>query len=386
MEHEVFVPFSAETVRQALADPARVARCVPGLQRDAVGAADAPGTLTGRMRIRAGSSTITYRGTLRVEPRSGGELAVEGEGAEARGDGSAKLALTVRLRAADGGTALVCAGTVLSEGRLAEVDARSAATAGRRLLDRFAGALAADLEAKPTGREPAAPGIPAPETGTDDRDTGRDDRDTGRDEAVIGRPDDNEPAIPGIPSPEQAPDASPAPGEPSGAAAPGKDVPGKDVPQERRSQDDGGEGTAPGQGKDGKDGKGGKADRAGKRDTGKNGAGEDADAEPDAPAASEPAASPSVFDTEVPPPSLDPLADEVSELIDEPPAEAAHARRTMIGRSAEEVDHAPPRGRYAPLPAPQPASPGDTLRWAAPAAAALIASAVVISRIVRRRR
>lgn len=68
------------------------------------------------------------------------------------------------------------------------------------------------------------------------------------------------------------------------------------------------------------------------------------------------------------------------------PAEAAHARRTMIGRSAEEVDHAPPRGRYAPEPAPDAASAAATLRWAAPAAAALLASAVVVGRVLRRRR
>ena len=69
-----------------------------------------------------------------------------------------------------------------------------------------------------------------------------------------------------------------------------------------------------------------------------------------------------------------------------PPAEAAHARRTMIGRSAEEVDHAPPRGRYAPVPAPDASSAAATLRWAAPAAAALLASAVVVGRVLRRRR
>ncbi|MYS10596.1 carbon monoxide dehydrogenase, partial [Streptomyces sp. SID6041] len=70
----------------------------------------------------------------------------------------------------------------------------------------------------------------------------------------------------------------------------------------------------------------------------------------------------------------------------QPAAEAAHARRTMIGRSAEEVDHAPPRGRYAPVPAPQASSAGATLRWVAPAAALALASAVVVGRALRRRR
>lgn len=100
----------------------------------------------------------------------------------------------------------------------------------------------------------------------------------------------------------------------------------------------------------------------------------------------------SVFDAPVPPPSLDPLLAE--ELADtpiefpapQPAAEAAHARRTMIGRSAEEVDHAPPRGRYAPVPAPESTSAGATLRWIAPAAALALASAVVVGRALRRRR
>ncbi|KKD03985.1 hypothetical protein TN53_32360, partial [Streptomyces sp. WM6386] len=67
------------------------------------------------------------------------------------------------------------------------------------------------------------------------------------------------------------------------------------------------------------------------------------------------------------------------------PAEAAHARRTMIGRSAEEVDHAPPRGRYAPVPAPQASAPHSVLRWAAPAAALVVASAIVVGRALRKR-
>jgi hypothetical protein len=58
----------------------------------------------------------------------------------------------------------------------------------------------------------------------------------------------------------------------------------------------------------------------------------------------------------------------------------------MIGRSAEEVDHAPPRGRYAPVPAPQSVTGGSPLRWAAPAAALALASAIVVSRALRKRR
>ncbi|OSC70789.1 carbon monoxide dehydrogenase, partial [Streptomyces sp. BF-3] len=94
----------------------------------------------------------------------------------------------------------------------------------------------------------------------------------------------------------------------------------------------------------------------------------------------------SVFDSPVPPPSLDPVAGVEFTVPDEPPAEAAHARRTMIGRSAEEVDHAPPRGRYAPVPSPEAGGASTALRWVAPAAALALASAVVLGRALRRRR
>ncbi|GAA3013831.1 hypothetical protein Sfulv_28180 [Streptomyces fulvorobeus] len=92
------------------------------------------------------------------------------------------------------------------------------------------------------------------------------------------------------------------------------------------------------------------------------------------------------YDAPVPPSSLDPLAEVEFTVPDGPPAEAAHARRTMIGRSTEEVDHAPPRGRYAPVPAPDAAGPATTLRWIAPAAALALVSAVVVGRALRRRR
>jgi carbon monoxide dehydrogenase subunit G len=133
---------------------------------------------------------------------------------------------------------------------------------------------------------------------------------------------------------------------------------------------------------------------------GEPGAGADAEPGPGAEAEAgrgpESAAS-SVFEREVPPPSSDPYAEDDLGSEDvvasggfadegEPPTEAAHARRTMIGRSAEEVDHAPPRGRYAPVPAPESVVTGPALRWAAPAAALAVASAVLVARALRKRR
>ncbi|MET8407891.1 SRPBCC domain-containing protein [Streptomyces sp. NPDC005195] len=291
MEHEVFVPVLAERLREALADPARVARAVPGLQQDA---GTAP--VSGRLRVRVGGHTITYRGAVRVVAQDDGAYAVEGDGAEARGTGTVKLALTLRLAPAEGGTTLVVTGTATADGRLAELAPATVAAAATRLLNRFAENLAAGTE----------------------------------DASAAG-------------------DGSGSEGEAGAGDGAGLEA----------EVEDGSERGSGGESEDGGD------------------------------------VTHSVFDAEVPPPSLDPLAGDDQEPAPTGPgpvgredslAEAAHARRTMIGRSAEEVDHAPPRGRYAPVPAPEADGGRAVLRWAAPAAAVVVASAIVVTRALRKRR
>ncbi|MEU4150797.1 SRPBCC domain-containing protein [Streptomyces sp. NPDC026659] len=279
MEHQVFVPVPADRLREALADPVRVARAVPGLQQDAT--AD---PLTGRLKLRVGGYSVTYRGTAGVTRHEDGSYTIKGEATESRGTGSAEFTVTVRLaEAADGTTAdLTATATTTTGARTAELPADQLTSAAARLLTRFLEGLAEEP------RESSAP--PPPE------------------------------------APEQPEESGP----------------------------------------------------------------EEAAAD----------AHTSVFDTEVPPSSLTPDPEDTptgftapaeppagpAEPPAGPPAEAAHARRTMIGRSAEEVDHAPPRGRYAPVPAPQTVAAGSTLRWAAPAAAFALASAIVVTRALRKRR
>jgi carbon monoxide dehydrogenase subunit G len=297
MVHEVYVPFSASVVRSALADPELVARCLPGLQP---GPEDA--LREARLRVRVGGSTITYRGEL-VVAEAGEGFGVRAEGAESRGAGAVRLALTVVPRpdpeGDDSATTLVFSGTVEATGRLAAIEPAQREAAALRLLDRFAEALTAEL---------AHDARPLPPAGG------------------IGEPDDNEPAIPGIPAPESAPE--PLEGELlepeplDGAALDGAALDDAELEEEALAQE-----------------------------------------------------------------FAEGLAGDLARAGAPPEPEADVARRTMIGRSAEEVDHAPPRGRYAPTPAPGrvPAA-AATLRWAAPIAAIAIASAVVAGRRILRRR
>ncbi|MFI8204912.1 SRPBCC domain-containing protein [Streptomyces sp. NPDC085937] len=332
MEHEVFVPVEAERLREVLDDPARVARAVPGLQHDA--GAD---PVAGRLKVRVGGSSITYRGSVRVTPEDDGAYAVEGEAAEARGSGSVRLALRLRPRAVDAGTALVVTGTATAGGRITQVPPEAVASAVTRLLDRFGenlGAIAAE-EAGAGPRPPAespeqlSAGDFEPQATTDFETT----------------PDAEDPA----PPPEQP--------KPTGTSGPGSASDGTSEPAPESEEPPASEPpSAPG-------------------------------AEPEAGPSDEPppqyGAGSGPEPVGLPPGFGDgPFGDDED---DDSPAEAAHARRTMIGRSAEEVDHAPPRGRYAPVPAPQTVASPTPLRWAAPAAALAVASAVVAIRALRRR-
>ncbi|MFE7588319.1 hypothetical protein ACFU6K_02885 [Kitasatospora sp. NPDC057512] len=158
MEHEVVVPMSAELVRQALQDPALLARSVPGLSTEpaAVGSGAAE-EIGGRLKLRIGGSTITYKGVLSLIEGREGVLTVFAEGEEARGSGEATA--TVRVSVVDGaedGTAAIrFTGDLSATGRLTEFDEETLDATGRRLLDRFAAALVAPEGEQPQDQEGA---------------------------------------------------------------------------------------------------------------------------------------------------------------------------------------------------------------------------------------
>ncbi|MFD5895869.1 SRPBCC domain-containing protein [Streptomyces sp. NPDC060366] len=405
MEHEVFIPVPAETLREALRDHARVARCVPGLQQDADESAR---PLSGRLKVRVGGHTITYRGALTLTERAGAFTA-KGEGAEVRGTGSAKLNVRIRLRETAGGTTVAFTATSTSEGRLSEMAPATSEATARRLLDRFTTALGASGGVGEDGSAAGAAdagGAAADAAGAGGLAVGAaDEAGSERDVTASGATSGAEPGAAGAADSE-------SPGVDAGAGGAAADEAGSD---RDAAKPDAAAGAAAGQDGD--------VTASGAAESGDNGPDDDdsvaqtpddsdsdADADADADGGesdaddedSDIAASgedpdvpdPGDFDAPVPPSALDASVEfgvtasgEGDFLVPlDPPAEAAHARRTMIGRSAEEVDHAPPRGRYAPERAPDAGGAGAALRWVAPAAALAIAGAVVVGRALRRRR
>ncbi|WP_104817170.1 SRPBCC domain-containing protein [Kitasatospora sp. MMS16-BH015] len=307
MEHEVVVPLSAEVVLKALREPELLARCVPGLSTDAVDGQE----LTGRLRLRLGSSTITYRGTLSLIEGREGVLTVLAEGQEARGEGEVTATLRIAAEAADPeGAVLRFTGDLSATGRLAEYEETALATAGRRLLDRFVSALAVE-----TGEvEPPSATVLYLE-----------------DHAGFGGDLDDD--LSDLIAFSDGPGEPGDPGESEAAAA------------------------------------------------------------------------------AVEPPALPEPAEELPYVFQAVPAAAeaggeGPVRRSIVGRSAEEVDHAPPRGRYAPAPPARSARARAATRWVGPetvpahqgplggvpampwvigGGVALLGGAVVLVRALRRR-
>ncbi|WP_037676844.1 SRPBCC family protein [Streptomyces griseus] len=168
MKHEVFVPVSAERLRVALADPAQVARAVPGLQQDA-----GSEPVAGRLKLRVGGHAITYRGAVRVTDREDGSYVVEGEATEVRGHGTVKFTLTLTLTETDGASTLTFTASASSTGRITEQPREAVTSALTRLLDRFAENLGA-AEAQAGEGEDAEDAVPAagePEVAPDADDT-----------------------------------------------------------------------------------------------------------------------------------------------------------------------------------------------------------------------
>ncbi|MFD5184764.1 hypothetical protein ACFWMQ_19570 [Streptomyces sp. NPDC058372] len=350
MEHEVFVPVSAEALRAALRAPATAVRGVPGLQLDPapgggagaegprpegagqpLGAARAEGpsaeapadgagagsALSGRLRLRLAGRTITYRGALRLTTAADGTYTFHAEGGEVRGTGQGQATVRLRLTPAEGGTLVALDTRARVDGRGARLDEAAVERGMRALLTQAVEALAAYAE-QPGGQPgsgPAGEGGSGGAAALQEAPAGESPASGGHgDHGEVGADEAAEPA----------------------AAAPGTDE-DEITPEELAAAIHSRDGA------------------------------EDEDE----------------FDEDEV--DLDEEVEEIIEVPDIEPAEAAHARRTMIGRSAEEVDHAPPRGRYAPVPVPASSTTSATLRWAAPAAALVVASAVVVGRALRRR-
>lgn len=159
MEHEVLVPLAPQAVRRSLRRPELLARCLPGFVPAEEADPDG-GVLAGRLKLRVGNSSITYRGTLRAVPGTGSPAGSDAdadpvlftvEAEQAVGEGDAAGTVKVTVLPLDGGegderSRILFDCALTGKGRIEELDPAALELAGRRLLDRFCATFVVELD------------------------------------------------------------------------------------------------------------------------------------------------------------------------------------------------------------------------------------------------
>ncbi|MBB5074992.1 SRPBCC family protein [Nonomuraea endophytica] len=154
-EHEFTVPVPVEQAWAVLLDVERVAPCLPGAALDIVEGDE----FTGRMKVKVGPITVTYRGAARFEDvdKDAHTLTIKASGKEARGSGTASATVVAKLTPAGPSSAVSVETTFNVTGRPAQFGKGVMAEVGAKLIDRFAANLA-ELLAESGTEAAAVPG------------------------------------------------------------------------------------------------------------------------------------------------------------------------------------------------------------------------------------
>jgi carbon monoxide dehydrogenase subunit G len=211
-EFEVAAP--PERVYTFLLDVNRIVTCMPGAELAEV--VD-PDTFNGRVKIKVGPITVSYKGTARISERDpeAHRATLQAEGRETTGPGSARATAVMTVEPAEAGSRVRLATDFNVAGRVANFGRGVMEDVSRRLVSQMAECIKGNLEAaeaqepaaaaqESEAQEPAAaapesaPAAPATPTGSP---------------AAAG---EESPAAPG---PVSAPSPQPAPAAPTRPAA-----------------------------------------------------------------------------------------------------------------------------------------------------------------------
>ncbi|HEY3681507.1 MAG TPA: SRPBCC family protein [Streptosporangiaceae bacterium] len=151
LEHEFTIPVPVDRAWPVLLDVERVAPCMPGASLDSVDG-DA---FTGRLKVKVGPITVTYKGDARITKKDADEHAVtmEASGKEARGTGTAAATVDAQLHAEGDNTRVTVRTNFNVTGKPAQFGRGVMSDVGGKLIDKFAERLEAQLSG---GDDPAA--------------------------------------------------------------------------------------------------------------------------------------------------------------------------------------------------------------------------------------
>jgi len=154
-DHSFTVPVPPEQAWDVLLDVQTIAPCMPGASVDEVDG----DVVNGRMRIKVGPVSLTYRGTAKFTERNPDTrtLALEASGKETRGAGTASADVLATLVPDPAGTLVNIHTAMNVTGRPAQFGRGVMVEVGGKLVDQFAVNLAKLLAGEPAaGASPAA--------------------------------------------------------------------------------------------------------------------------------------------------------------------------------------------------------------------------------------
>lgn len=163
-DHEFTVPVPVSQAWAVLLDVERIAPCMPGATLDSIDGEE----FAGRLRVKLGAMTITYKGTAKIlsADEQSHTVVIEGTGKEARGSGTASSTVQAELHD-EGEQTRVTVHTKLNvTGKPAQFGRNILSEVGGKLIGRFADNLAKEISQEPveSAQTPTPPHAAAAET------------------------------------------------------------------------------------------------------------------------------------------------------------------------------------------------------------------------------
>jgi uncharacterized protein len=166
LDNAFTVPVPPDQAWDVLLDVQRIAPCMPGATVDEVDG----DVVHGRIKVKVGPVSLTYRGTAKFTERDPDShtVVVEASGKETRGAGTASATVRATLAPDDSGTVVTMHTTMNVTGRPAQFGRGVMVEVGGKLVEQFASNLAA-LITGDGGADTGTPAEPASASGTSER-------------------------------------------------------------------------------------------------------------------------------------------------------------------------------------------------------------------------
>jgi carbon monoxide dehydrogenase subunit G len=166
LDHSFTVPVPPDRAWEVLLDVERIAPCMPGATVEEFDGE----VVTGRIKVKVGPVSLTYRGTAKFTERDPDArvVVVDASGKETRGAGTASAAVRASLEPSGEGTQVSIHTTMNVTGRPAQFGRGVIAEVGGKLVEKFAENLAqmiSDGGVAPDGADASAE-VAAAEAGT----------------------------------------------------------------------------------------------------------------------------------------------------------------------------------------------------------------------------